>query len=250
MAKLYIVGMGPGDYAGMTIEAAEAIRACDCVVGYTTYIKLLEEIMGEDIADKEILSTGMRQEAERCHMALKSAAGGRKTALVCSGDAVVYGLAGLVYELSEGYAGADIKVISGVTAALSGGALLGAPLGHDFAVISLSDLLTPWDKIVKRLKMAAEADMCIALYNPGSRTRADYLRRAVTVLLGYLPENTVCGVVKNIGRDGESWQSMSLKELGDYEADMFTTVFVGNSETVNINGYMVTPRGYLNEKKH
>jgi precorrin-3B C17-methyltransferase len=138
----------------------------------------------------------------------------------------------------------EIAVIGGLTAAIAGGSRLGAPLGHDFAAISLSDLLTPWEKIEKRLELAAEADLCIALYNPSSHRRADYLARACDILLRHAAPETVCGVVRNIGREGESSEVMTLAELRNYKADMFTTVFIGNSQTEEIRGRMVTPRGY------
>ncbi len=154
-------------------------------------------------------------------------------------------MAGLILELAEDKP-LDIRIIPGVTAALSGGAVLGAPLTHDFAVISLSDLLTPWDKIEKRLELAGEADLCIALYNPSSHRRSDYLRKACDILLRHVSPETVCGVVRNIGREGEAYKVMTLKELREYQADMFTTVFIGNSQTKAVNGKMVTPRGYRN----
>ena len=185
----------------------------------------------------------MRKEADRCRMAIDAALTGRTVAMISSGDAGVYGMAGLIYELSEGK-DVEIEVIPGVTAALSGGAVLGAPLTHDFAVISLSDLLTPWDKIEKRLECAAAADLCMAIYNPASHRRADYLRRACEIVLRHASPETVCGVVRNIGRAGEEMQVMTLKELAEYPADMFTTVFIGNRQTKVIGGKMITPRGY------
>lgn len=244
MGKLYLVGIGPGSRRQMTVEALEAIRECECIIGYSTYVKLLEENMKDELLGKNIIATGMRQETDRCQIALQKASEGINTAFICSGDSVVYGMAGLVYELWEAYDNVEIKVISGVSAAFSGGALAGAPLGHDFAVISLSDLLTPWEKIEKRLLCAAAGDMCIAIYNPASRGRSDYLQRAVDILQREMPADRVCAAARNIGRAGEAFEVMTLSELREYKADMFTTVFVGNSETKNIKGYMVTPRGY------
>ena len=165
-------------------------------------------------------------------------------AMVCSGDAGVYGMSGLMLEIGVDYPEVEVEVIPGVTAALSGGAVLGAPLTHDFAVISLSDRLTPWDKIEKRLKLAAEADFSICLYNPSSKGRPDYLKRACDILLSVLPEDRICGTVENIGREGESRAIYTLKELRDTQVNMFTTVFIGNSMTKEIGGRMVTPRGY------
>ena len=166
--------------------------------------------------------------------------------MVCSGDAGVYGMAGLMYQIGQEYPNVEIEVVPGVTAALSGGAVLGAPLMHDFAVISLSDLLTPWEKIEKRLLMAAKADLVICLYNPSSRKRADYLQRACELMMQHKAPETVCGIVRNIGRDGESAEIMSLAELRNKKVDMFTTVYIGNQETIELNGKMVTPRGYRN----
>lgn len=240
MGKCTVVGIGPGKYEGMTVEAVEALKAADIIVGYKKYV----ELVMPHFADKEFFDNGMRQEADRCREALKFAAEGRNVAVVCSGDSCVYGMAGLVYELAEGMEGVEVAVIPGVTAALSGGAVLGAALGHDFAVISLSDLLTPWELIEKRLDACAMADMCIALYNPGSHKRTDYLKKACEIMLRHKAPDTVCGTVNNIGREGECAKTMTLAELKDTAVDMFTTVFIGNSATKVIDGKMVTPRGY------
>ena len=186
----------------------------------------------------------MTREIERCRKALSLSQSGREVAMVCSGDAGVYGMAGPLYELLPEYPGAEIEVVPGVTAALSGAAVLGAPLTHDFCVVSLSDLMTPWPLIEKRLRCAAEGDFAIAIYNPSSRKRADYLQKACDILLETLPADTVCGWVENIGREGETSRVLTLGELREEKLNMFTTVFVGNSATKNILGAMVTPRGY------
>ena len=238
--KLYVVGIGCGSRNGLTIEAEKVIRECDIIVGYTVYIEQIKLFF----PDKECLSTGMKQEAERVELALRLAGEGQNIALVCSGDSQIYGMAGLAIELSEKYPQVDIEVVSGVTAAISGGAVLGSPMTHDFAVISLSDLLTPMEKIVKRLRCAAEGDFAIALYNPSSKKRADYLQKACDILLEYRSGDTVCGIVRNIGREGQESRVLTLGELRNTQVDMFTTVFIGNSETKNIGGKMVTPRGY------
>ncbi len=240
--KLFVVGMGAGNSGGMTLDAQNVILSSDIVVGYTLYVELLRQIF----PDKNYLATGMKSEVERVKMALREANSGKTVSLVCSGDSGVYGMAGLALELSPEYPGVDIEVVPGVTAALSGGALLGAPLGHDFAVISLSDLLTPWEVIEKRLRAAAMGDFAIALYNPSSKKRADYLARACDILLEQKPVDTVCGIARNIGRDGSSVQIMTLGELHDTSVDMFCTVFIGSSSTREVNGRMVTPRGYKN----
>ncbi|MBR2521463.1 MAG: precorrin-3B C(17)-methyltransferase [Oscillospiraceae bacterium] len=239
MNKLYVVGIGPGEKEQMTLKALHTLEKAEVIAGYGVYVDLVKELFPE----KEYLVTPMRREADRCRMAIDAALEGKSVAVISSGDAGVYGMAGLVLELAEGK-DVTVEVISGVTAALSGGAVLGAPLTHDFAVISLSDLLTPWEKIEKRLLLAARADFGIALYNPSSHRRADYLRRACEIILTEKPEQTVCGVVRNIGREGESMEVMTLGQLKDYKADMFSTVFIGNSQTREISGRMVTPRGY------
>lgn len=240
MKRLYVVGIGPGNEKQMTLEAKEVLADSEVIVGYTVYVNQVRDIF----PDKEYLVTGMTKETERCRMALETASLGRTTAMVCSGDAGVYGMAGILLELGEAYPQVDIHVVSGVTAALSGAALLGAPLGHDFAVISLSDLLTPWELIEKRLRCAAMADLAICLYNPSSRKRQDYLYRACEILLQYQPGELVCGYVQNIGREGENSRLLTLSELKDARVDMFTTVFIGNSRTKRIGERMVTPRGY------
>lgn len=238
--NIYIVGMGPGAEEQMTGQAIAALEESDVIVGYPVYLKLL----GERFKEKELLSTPMKQEIERCKLCFENAMAGKQVALVCSGDAGVYGLASLMYEIGTGYPDCELTVIPGITAANSGAARLGAPLNHDFCVISLSDLLTPWEKIEKRLRMAAAGDFVICLYNPSSKKRADYLKRACTIIQEEIGEERVCGIVSQIGRDGEYAEVMTLSELADRQVDMFTTVFVGNSQTKEIDGRMVTPRGY------
>ncbi|MBO4878226.1 MAG: precorrin-3B C(17)-methyltransferase [Ruminococcus sp.] len=238
---LYIVGTGAGSREGMTIAAERALLDSELIVGYTKYTELLKDIFPE----KEYASTGMRQEKERVELALRESQN-RTVALVCSGDPQLYGMAGLAYELAESCPGTVIEVVPGVTAAFSGGAVLGSPLTHDFAVISLSDLLTPAEKIRRRLECAAECDMVIVLYNPSSKSRADYLQKACDIVLKHRSGETVCGYVRNIGREGQESRILTLSELRDTAVDMFTTVYIGNSETRVIAGKMVTPRGYRN----
>lgn len=238
---LYVVGIGAGSREGMTIAAQQAIERSALIVGYTKYVELVRAVFPE----KEFASTGMKQERERVEFALREAAD-KVVSLVCSGDPQLYGMAGLAFELSVNYPDTEIEVVAGVSAAFSGGAVLGSPLTHDFAVISLSDLLTPMDKIRKRLECAADCDMTIVLYNPSSKSRADYLGNACDIVLKYRSGDTVCGYVRNIGRDGQESRVLTLAELRDTQVDMFTTVFIGNSETKVIGGKMVTPRGYGN----
>lgn len=239
MGKLTVVGIGPGNYDNMTIAADRALRECDVIVGYTVYVDLVQE----RYPGKELLSTPMTREAERCTLALEEAEK-RNVALVCSGDSGIYGMAALVYELRGERTAPEIEVVPGLTAACSGGALLGAPLTHDFAVISLSDRLTPWEKIEKRLECAAMGDLSIVLYNPRSKGRPDHLRRACDILLKQLPPDRLCGVAHNIGREGEGWEILTLEALRTAEVDMFSTVFIGNAMTKVIGGKLVTPRGY------
>ena len=241
MNRLYVVGLGPGKTEYFTAEAVRALKDSDVICGYTVYVDLVRP----RFPDKEYVASGMRQEVERCEQALQSAAAGKTTALVCSGDAGVYGMASPVLELAGRYPGVEVVVVAGVTAALSGAAVLGAPLSHDFCVISLSDLLTPWEVIETRLKAAALGDFAIALYNPASKKRRDHLRRACDILLenGKKPE-TACGCVRNIGRDGQEATLCTLAELKDAELDMFTTAFVGTADTFVSDGRLITPRGY------
>lgn len=241
--KLYVIGIGPGGADQMTPRARAAIEASDIIAGYTTYIDLVRPLIG----DREILQTPMKQEIDRCTRARDAALTGKTVAMICSGDAGVYGMAGLMHEVCAEYPQIDIEVVPGITAACAGAAVLGAPLIHDFAVISLSDLLTPWEKIEKRLDLAAQADFCICLYNPSSKKRADYLQKACDIMLKSKSLDTPCGYVQNIGRDGERGTVCTLAELRDTSVDMFTTVFVGNSQTRVIGGKLVTPRGYENK---
>ena len=240
MSKLYVVGIGPGGYEQMTVKAVKVLEECDIIVGYTVYV----DLVAEHFAGKEMLTTPMRQEKERCHLCFKKALEGRCVALVCSGDAGIYGLASLMYEIGQEYDNVELSVIPGITAANSGAAVLGAPLNHDFCTISLSDLLTPWDKIEKRLVAAAEGDFVIALYNPSSHKRKDYLMRACDILLRAIEPDRACGYVENIGREGTSYTVCTLGELRSAQVNMFTTVFIGNEGTQIIDGKLVTKRGY------
>lgn len=244
--RIYIVGMGPGREEMMTEEALSVLEQSDVIVGYTLYIKML----GGRFQGKELLSTSMRQEEERCRICFEEAEKGKKVALVCSGDAGIYGMASLMYEIGKAYPKTALHVIAGITAASSGAAVLGAPLNHDFCIISLSDLLTSWERIEKRLNAAAEGDFVIVLYNPSSHTRKDYLMKACDILLCNIEGERVCGYVENAGRDGTKAETCTLNELRNREVNMFTTVFIGSSETEIINGKLITKRGYPCEKRH
>ena len=240
--RVTVVGLGPGAGRDLTGRAREALERADLIVGYTAYIALIRE----EFPEKEMLSTGMRREVDRCRAAVEAAVSGRDVAMVCSGDSGIYGMAGLIYEVAQEYPPIEIEVVPGITAACGGAAVLGAPLTHDFAVVSLSDLLTPWDKIALRLECAAKGDFVLCLYNPASHSRPDHLKRACDILMaaGKSPD-TICGYVQNIGREGERGTITTLGALRDTQVDMFTTVFVGSSQTKLLGGKMVTPRGYL-----
>ena len=240
MNVLYVVGLGPGGSRWRTWEARAALEQAEVLCGYTVYLDL---IRGE-FPDKEYVSTPMTQEIERGRAALERARSGRTTALVCSGDAGVYGMAGPVLELAPQFPEVEIQVVPGVTAALAGAAVLGAPLMHDFAVLSLSDLLTPWEVIRRRLELAAQGDFVLCLYNPSSRRRRDHLRMACDIVLAHRGPETVCGWVRNAGRAQEEHQVLTLGELQEAQVDMFTTVFIGSAATRRIGDRMVTPRGY------
>ena len=242
MNKLYVIGIGPGEYEQMTLKAIHAMEKSEVIIGYTVYVELVKE----HFPGKEFLTTPMKKEVDRCVMAFEEAKKGKVVSMICSGDAGVYGMSGLMYEVGVNYPEVELEIIPGVTAATGGAAVLGAPLIHDFCLISLSDLLTPWEKIEARLLAAAEADFVVCLYNPSSRKRSDYLQKASDLMMQYKSPETVCGIVSYIGRDGEHYEVMDLKTLRDTKVDMFTTVWVGNSQTKEINGKMVTPRGYRN----
>lgn len=245
MGKIFVVGIGPGNREQMTIQAQDVLCQCDVIVGYTVYVELIKKAFPEEtFQQKAFLATPMMREADRCRLVFEEALKGKSVALVCSGDAGVYGLSGLILELSEQFPQVDIVVVPGTTAALTGAAVLGAPLIHDFALISLSDLMTPLTKIENRIRHAAQGDFVIVLYNPSSKKRGDYLQKACDWMLDYCSPDTVCGLVENIGREGERYELCTLKECRDKEVNMFTTVFIGNSQTRIINGKMVTPRGY------
>ncbi len=239
MKELKVVGIGPGDPDGMTLAAYRTLETAEIVVGYGPYCEKVRELFPE----KEYLSTPMRHETERCRAALELAASGKAVAMVCSGDPGVYGMASPILELAGEY-GVEVRLVPGVTAALSGAAGLGSPLTADFCVLSLSDLLTPWETIEKRLELASAADLVIVLYNPGSRARTENLSRASKLIALHRPPETVCGVATDVGGGEESFQVMTLSELAAFRAGMRDTVFIGNSSTRLIDGKMVTPRGY------
>lgn len=244
--KIFCVGIGPGSDSEITPKALGFLREADVIVGYGVYVELIKHLLD----GKEIISTPMKKEVDRCKTAIELALQGRTVAVISSGDAGVYGMAGLIYELME-VMGVDVPVetAAGITAATSAGAILGAPLSNDFAVISLSDLLTPWSVIEKRVRLAAQADFVMSIYNPSSVKRADYLEKICNMVLEYLSPDTPCGYVRNISRKGEEFCILTLQALAKARVDMFTTVIIGNSATRIINGRLVTKRGYLSKQE-
>lgn len=237
MAKLYVVGIGPGGREHMTYKAVQVIKESDVIVGYTPYI----EYLGELVEGKELFSTGMKGEIERCKQAIEMVRKGKTTAIVSTGDAGLYGMAGPILELAEGI---EVEVIPGVTAALSAASELGSPIMHDYASISLSDLMTPWEVILKRVEKAAEADFVITMYNPRSKGRPEHLEEAIDLVLKYRKPTTPVGIVKDSGRPGTKITITTLGEM-DYEmVDMLTVLIIGNSNTYIENDKMITPRGY------
>jgi precorrin-3B C17-methyltransferase len=252
--KLLVIGFGPGGHKHITDRAKEAIAESDIIIGYKTYVDLIEQL----VTGKQIISTGMTEEVSRAQEAVKQAEQGKKVAVISSGDAGVYGMAGLVYEvlIEKGWekaTGVEVEVIPGISAINSCAALLGAPVMHDSCTISLSDHLTPWNAIEKRLEAAAQADFVIALYNPRSGRRTRQIMEAQRILLKYRSPDTPVGLVKSAYRDSQKVVITTLKDMLDQEIGMLTTVIIGNSSTFFHDGLMITPRGYqrkytLNQK--
>ncbi|SDZ13633.1 cobalt-precorrin 3 C17-methyltransferase [Proteiniborus ethanoligenes] len=239
--KIFVVGLGPGDRAHMTLEAKAVIEKSDVIVGYKTYIDLIKDM----IEDKEVFSSGMKKEIERCTETLEIAKQGKVVSLVSSGDSGVYGMAGIMLEVvSKAESDIKVEIIPGVTASNAAAASLGAPIMHDYATISLSDLLTDWSLIEKRLHYAGQGDFVVCLYNPKSKGRQKQIEIAREILLKYKKQDTIVGIVKNAKRDGETVVITTLKDMLKHEIDMFTTVIVGNSNTYLVNGKIITPRGY------
>ncbi len=240
MGKLYVIGIGPGGLDEMTLRAVKAIEESDIIVGYTKYIEMVKDL----IKDKEIFKTGMRGEEERCREALELSKD-KKVALISTGDSGVYGMAGLILEMRKDE---NVEIIPGITASSAAGSVLGAPLMHDNCNISLSDLMTPYEDIKKRVRFAAEGDFVISLYNPKSKGRPHYLRECVDIIKEFRGEETPIAVVRNALREGESKEIFTLKDFNDEVVDMFSIVIIGNSKSYIKDGYFVTPRGYKIKK--
>ena len=248
--KLFVVGFGPGSHDHLTFKAKEVITSSEVVVGYETYIELVKELT----AGKEVIRSGMQEELERAKKAIELATKGKRVALISSGDAGVYGMAGLVYEVlhQRGWTrekgDIDVEVIPGITAANSVAAILGAPLTSDFAVISLSDLLTPWEVIMRRIEAAVQGDLVIVLYNPKSGRRTQQIVETQKILLRYRKPSTPVGIVKSAFREGQRVILTDLEHMLDHDIGMLTTIIVGNSATYTFDGLMINPRGY--ERKY
>ncbi len=238
---IYAIGIGPGSFETMTYEAVKAIENSEVIVGYKTYINLIVDM----IKDKEVISNGMMQEIDRVKKAVEISKTGKTVAVISSGDAGVYGMAGLVLELAEGE---EVKIISGVTASTAAAAVLGAPLMHDFCHISLSDLMTPLDLIYKRVELAAECDFVICLYNPRSNGRPDYLKKSIELMKKHKQGTTPVGIVRNVSRNNQEVNICTLDTI-DYEiVDMLSIVIVGNKSSYIDNNKIITRRGYENKR--
>ena len=239
--KIYVVGTGPGVKEQMSLRAVEIIESVDIVIGYKTYIDLLED----SFRLKEVISSGMRKELERCEQSLEIAESGKTVALVSSGDPGIYGMAGIMLEIVEREkSSVQVEIVPGITSCLASASLLGAPIMHDFAVISLSDLLTEWKLIRKRIKSAAKSDFVICLYNPASRSRKDQVKEARSIILKSRDVMTPVGIVRDAMRTGEEIIITDLRGMLEFEIDMSTTIIIGNSRTYVSNNRMITPRGY------
>lgn len=238
---LYVIGLGPGKKDLMSKEALDALEVCDIIVGYSTYVRLIKDL----IKNKDIVATGMRQEIDRCQKAIDLAhETGKNIGVVSSGDAGVYGMAGLILELLDENDDLEVTVVPGITASLGAAAVMGAPLMNDFCHISLSDLMTPWEMIEKRLHAAAQGDFVVCLYNPRSKGRPEHLSKAFEIMSQYKSKDTIVGIGKDIGRKEEEIILTTIGELDENLVDMTTIVLVGNKETYVKNGRMITPRGY------
>ena len=239
--RLHVVGFGPGGKEHMTFKAAEVIENADVVTGYTTYVNMIKPYF----PDKTYKATGMMKEVDRCKMAIEDAMSGMDVAMISSGDSGIYGMAGIIYQLAdEMKADIEIDTVPGITAASTAASVLGAPLMHDLAIISLSDLMTPIDLIMKRVDCAGQGDMIVCLYNPKSKGRTEYLNQTQQILLKYRSADTPVGIVRNAGREDEHKEITTLGDLDKAEVDMFCMVIIGNSQTYVSNDRMITPRGY------
>ena len=242
--KIYVVGIGPGKKADMTFKAYEKMKNSDIIVGYKTYTDLIKEYF----PNTEIRSSSMMKEVDRCLEVLDLAKAGKNVALISSGDAGIYGMAGIMYEIINENDNIEVEVIAGVTATNAAAAIVGAPIMHDYVTISLSNLLTDWELIKKRLELAAQGDFIVSLYNPKSKGRTTQIAEAQKIMLKYKSKDTPVAIVRNAGRENEEYETTTLENMLDFEINMLTIVLIGNSNTYVKNGKIITPRGY--EKKY
>lgn len=242
MGKLYVIGIGPGGLDQMSIKAKEVLEKVNVIVGYVKYIDMVKPL----IKDKEIYSNGMKGEEARCIKALKLSED-KDVAVISTGDSGIYGMAGLILELKEN--NHNVEIIPGITASSAAGSVLGAPLMHDNCNISLSDLMTDYELIKKRIKLAAEGDFIISLYNPKSKGRPDYLKEAIEIIKEFRDDSTPIGIVKNALRDGQEAYLTTIGEFTDENVDMMSIVIIGNSQSYIKDGFFITPRGYKLEQK-
>lgn len=240
--KIYIIGIGPGNKENMSLRAIDAIKKSDVIIGYKNYINLL----GDLIKNKKVISSGMREEISRCQKTLESALSGKIVSLISSGDPGIYGMAGIMLEVAgKSDEKIDIEIIPGITSASVSSAILGSPINNDFAVISLSDLLTPWNIIEKRIKSAAKSDFIICIYNPKSKERDWQIEKTKKILLKYRKKETPVGIVNNAQRKNQHSVIANLENMLTHKIDMNTTIIIGNSKTFIDNDFMITPRGYI-----
>ena len=238
MGKIYVVGLGPGNKENMTFRAYDVLKNSDIIIGYKTYIDLIEGMF----PDKKIIKSYMKKEVERCEETLKLALEGNIISLISSGDAGVYGMAGLMLEIAGGQV--EVEIVPGITSANASASLGGAPIVHDSVNISLSNLLTDWELIKKRIDLASQGDFVITLYNPKSSGRPELINEARDIMLKHKRKDTPVLIARNVGREGENYDITTLSEMLDYEINMFSTVIIGNSNTKVVNNKMITPRGY------
>ena len=238
MGKIYVVGLGPGNKGNMTFRAYDVLKNSDIIIGYKTYVDLIEGMF----PDKKIIKSYMKKEVERCEETLKLALEGNIISLISSGDAGVYGMAGLMLEIAGGQV--EVEIVPGITSANASASLGGAPIVHDSVNISLSNLLTDWELIKKRIDLASQGDFVITLYNPKSSGRSELINEARDIMLKYKRKDTPVLIARNVGREGENYDITTLDKMLDYEINMFSTVIIGNSNTKVVNNKMITPRGY------
>lgn len=242
--KIYVVGIGPGKKADMTFRAYEAMEKSDIIIGYKIYMDLIKEYY----PGKEMKNSQMTKEVDRCIDVLKLAKEGKNVALISSGDAGVYGMAGIMLEIADGEV--EVEIIPGVTATNAAAAIVGAPVMHDYVTISLSNLLTDWELIKKRLELAAQGDFVVSIYNPKSRGRVTQIEEAREIMLKYKPKTTPVAIVRNAGREDEEHVVTTLDEMLNHEINMLTIVIIGNVNTFIKDGKMITPRGYSNKYEY